>query len=252
MTMQFLRPILVVLLILIAPQAFAADGFVIESNSANLVVGVPIDETTTISVAAGGHLVILTSSGQMLRRNGPFVGTGAGALGPAAVAKSGGAAASTIDALVDLAVERGTAQNRVFASRGNIQGIAGRPFSITPETQTYCHRADIAPAFALSQPPTRDLPLLLHRTSRPRASHDAYWPAGQPNFAWPRDWPSLETGTYEWSAGYVHGAFIVKIISARADPSDPIAVAEELTRLGCGDQAWISLKEAITRAPTLD
>ena len=247
------RAFLSALLALAVTQALAAEGFVIESNGANMAVGAAVENGSAISIPAGGHLVILTSSGQMLRRNGPFEGTGEEALGAAGSgAKGGGAKASALDALVDLALEKGTATDRVFATRSSNRNTNAGPFSITPETRTYCHRSDVAPAFVLSPPPAQDLPLMLDRTSRPKSSQNAYWPAGQPRIVWPQDWPPLEQGSYEWSAGFAQGAFSVKVISAKAVPSDLLAVAAELKRQGCGDQAWIALQDAIMRAPVIE
>ena len=233
-----------------ALRAEAAEGFVVESEGANLDTGAAVEADTAVSVAAGGHLALLTAAGQMVIRRGPFEGTGAeaiAALDPAIPAAPSGALA----ALVDLATEKGAAQNRVFASRNFFNTPPPGPFAITEQTTVYCARADVAPLFVLRSPPSIDLLIELTPTAPKAPASDASWLAGLDSFPWPKDWPAARTGSYEWSAGITGGAFELHVYQAMAGRDDMLASAAELLREGCDDQAWAALQQAVAAAKNL-
>ena len=58
-----------------ASAAFAdPEGFVIEAVMASPPADSPLQRETAVDVAAGGYIVLLARSGQLLRRDGPYQG----------------------------------------------------------------------------------------------------------------------------------------------------------------------------------
>ena len=75
--MKRLLALLIVLVAFGTNAALAAPAFIIEGENAEPAVGVQVSEDTKISIDPEGHLVIMTESGQMIRKNGPYDGTAA-------------------------------------------------------------------------------------------------------------------------------------------------------------------------------
>ena len=72
--MKHLIIIFAILISLTPAVASAAGGFVIEANDAQPDVGIQIGDDTQVSIGEGGHIVLMTETGQMVRKDGPYEG----------------------------------------------------------------------------------------------------------------------------------------------------------------------------------
>ena len=248
--MWFRAGLVASLIVLSASRTLATDGYVIDSADANVEVGTEVAGGTAIQVSSGGHVVILTATGQMLRRDGFFEGKAQDAFDLSAPTQAKAEiGAGVLAALMGLARDDGTAQNKVSAAR-DIPGeaVGGGPFAISVETGFYCHRQGIAPVFSLANPPRADTLISLDRYEEPPASESARWPANQGLFPWPETWAPPREGTYDWMAGNVASRFTVRELPAGAGLDSPLDLALALKGQGCDAQARAALAEAIAGA----
>ena len=139
-------------MILLAPvAAFAADGFVIEANNAQPDVGIQVRGDTQVSVEEGGHIVLMTEAGQMVRKDGPFIGTAddilAGQQGSGDIAMEGG----LLGSLLELAEVSGKSEEQLGAVRGTTAEGADRPDAISAAVSDFCMSDGHIPVFYTSE-----------------------------------------------------------------------------------------------------
>ena len=73
--MKHLFIISAILLLTIPTAVYAATSFVIEANGAQPEVGIQVQGDTQITIGEGGHIVLMTDAGQMIRQDGPYNGS---------------------------------------------------------------------------------------------------------------------------------------------------------------------------------
>lgn len=235
-------------------QASATDGFVVESNRANIPVGIAINRADAVNIGQGGHIVIMTAQGQIIRRNGPYSGTGVDIFDDANLSPtSDDEDPSMIAALIDLVSEKGTAKNRTFATRGRPKtGFDAGPLSITGNMPIYCLPEGATAQFELGSPPQRTLSLVVNRLSEPTWSNRVEWPMGKRVAVWPVHWSPPDNGEYMWLAGQSGGRFTVVVYASKTSPLNSVSFASELLSRGCKTQAWAAVRQAINNAQVVE
>jgi len=236
------------IMFLLAPvAASAADGFVIEAKSAQPDVGIQVRGDTQVSVDDGGHIVLMTEAGQMVRKDGPFTGTAddilAGQIGSADTAMEGG----LLGSLLELAEVSGKSEEQLGAVRGATQEGADRPDAISTAVSDFCLAENQAPVFYTSEAPAVDEPLIVRRRVRPIQFLQTTWPAGANSVAWPADWPPAEDGRYVWALGF-RGTVALRIIALEEVPDSDLAAAALQYDLGCEVQAKALFQSALAAA----
>lgn len=236
------------IMILLAPVAgFAANGFVIEANSAQPEVGIQVHGDTLVSVNDGGHIVLMTEAGQMVRKDGPFTGTAddilGGQIGSAETAMEG----SVLGSLLELAEVSGKSDEELGAVRGTTQEGAERPDTISTAVSNFCLSENQNPVFYTTDAPVVDEPLILRRRVRPIQFLQTTWPAGANSLAWPADWPPAEDGRYVWALGS-RGTVALRIIALEEVPHGVLAAAALQYDLGCEVQAKGLFESALAAA----
>ena len=189
--------------LLLAARAAAAEpvGFVIEAVLATPVADSPIELQTMIDIEDTGHMLIIMSSGLMIRKDGPFHDRAKILIDAFKTPGDGDIGNGILSSLLELA----KISQRSTDQLGGIRG-AGRRFdvhaeAITPATKAYCFVVGTLPGFHTSSPPRRDEPLIIRYRSSPRGFHQAAWPVGVTDLPWPANWPAPEEGRYIWSVG---------------------------------------------------
>ena len=237
------------MLILLTPLVAlaAAGGFVIEANNAQPDVGVQVSGDTPISIGEGGHIVLMTEAGQMIRKDGPYEGSADGIF---AVQTDSGAAAlegGLLGSLLELAEVSGTSEEQLGAVRGTTQEGAERPDAISSAVSDFCLTAGQTPVFYTSTAPAVDEPLIVRRRVRPIQFLQTTWPAGENTLAWPADWPPVEEGRYVWALG-ARGTVALRVIELEEMPENPLAAAALQYDLGCEMQAKALFQAALAAA----
>ncbi len=232
--------------LLAARVATAEDAFVIEAEKGQPDVGVRVTAETVIRIEAGGHLVLMTESGQVVRQDGPFESTGGSMLTDA----GGGTPlhGGLIGSLLALAEASGTAKRQLGAVRGTPEEEASaRPNAISSGVSVYCLTPGSWPEFYTSNAPAVDEPLIVRRRVRPKAFMTTPWPAGAHSVTWPSDWPAPKKGRYVWALGY-RGTTGLKIVEFKQRISNPIQTAAAFYELGCESQARAAFADAVASA----
>ena len=134
------------ILLLISPTAvFAGDSFVIESIEAQPDVGIQVQGDTQITINDGGHIVLMTDAGQMVRQDGPFDGSAddilAGQLSSTETAMEGG----LLGSLLELAEVSGKSDGQLGAVRGAAQEGADNPGTIRSAVANFCMTENQSP-----------------------------------------------------------------------------------------------------------
>lgn len=236
------------ILLLISPTAvFAGSSFVIESNEAQPEVGIQLQGDTQITINDGGHIVLMTDAGQMVRKDGPFDGTTddifAGQLSSTETAMEGG----LLGSLLELAEVSGKSDEQLGAVRGAVQEGAESPDEISTAVSNFCMTENQAPVFYTSKAPAADEPLIVRRRVRPIQFLQTTWPAGANRLSWPADWPPAEEGRYVWALGS-RGTTAVRLIAMEEVPDSDLAIAAMQYDMGCEVQAKALFQSVLTKA----
>lgn len=235
------------MILLVPVAASAADGFVIETNSAQPEVGIQVRGDTQVTVDEGGHIVLMTEAGQMVRQVGPFAGTAndilAGQDRGGDMAMEGG----LLGSLLELAEVSGKSEEQLGAVRGTTAEGADRPEAISTAVSNFCISEGQTPMFYTSGVPAIDEPLIVRRRVRPIQFLQTTWPAGANTVTWPADWPPAEDGRYVWALGS-RGAVALRIIVLEEVPSSDLASAALQYDLGCEMQAKALFQSVLAEA----
>ena len=244
--MKHLLVISTVLLLLSPTAVFASSSFVIEANEAQPDVGIQVQGDTRITINEGGHIVLMTDAGQMVRQDGPFNGSAddilAGQISSADTAMEDG----LLGSLLELAEVSRKSEEQLGAVRGAVQEGADRPETISSAVSNYCITEGELPVFYTSSAPAADQPLIVRRRNRPIQFLQATWSAGENTLTWPADWPPAEEGRYIWSLGS-RGTVAVNLISMGEVPDNALAKAALQYDLGCEMQAKSIFQSALTK-----
>lgn len=226
---------------------FAAGSFVIETNGAQPDVGIQVQGETRISIGEGGHIVLMTDAGQMIRKDGPFSGTAddilAGRIGASDTAMEGG----LLESLLELAEVSGKSVEQLGAARGAIVEGSDNLKSISSAVSNFCMAESDSPSFYTSKAPAADETLIVRRLVRPIQFLQTAWPAGENTLTWPADWPPAEEGRYTWTLGS-RSTVAVRLIAMDEAPESPLAKAAMQYDLGCEAQAKALFHSALAKA----
>ncbi len=236
------------ILLLMSPTAvFAGSSFVIESSEAQPDVGIQVQGDTQITINDGGHIVLMTDAGQMVRQDGPFDGSAddilAGQLTSTETAMEGG----LLGSLLELAEVSGKSDEQLGAVRGAVQEGAESPDTISTAVSNFCMSGNQSPSFYTSQAPAADEPLIVRRRVRPIQFLQTTWPAGANTLAWPADWPPAEEGRYVWALGS-RGTTAVRLIAMDKAPDSDLAIAAMQYDMGCEVQAKALFQSVLNKA----
>lgn len=237
------------ILLLLNPTAvFASSSFVIEAHEAQPDVGIQVQGDTQITINEGGHIVLMTEAGQMVRKDGPFTGTAndilAGQSGSIDTAMESGLMGS----LLELAKVSGKSEEQLGAVRGAEMEGSDNPESISSALSNFCMVEGDTPSFYTSKAPAADEPLIVRRRTRPIQSLQTTWPAGENTFTWPADWPPAEDGRYVWALGS-RGTVAVRVIAMEEIPESPLEKAALQYDYGCEMQARALFQSVLAKAP---
>lgn len=243
--MRFFVILAAVLILLGAPQAMAAQGFVVEIKDADPEVGIQLMDDTNVTIAANGHMVIMTESGQMIRKNGPFEGTAGELLGGQAGGGSESMEGGLLESLLELAEVSGKSTEQLGAVRGTEAEGGDTPLNmVSTAVSSFCMTPDTKPTFFTSDPPAVDEPLIVRRRVRPVQYLQTTWPAGANSLEWPDDWPRAEDGRYIWALGS-RGTVALRIIEIDDAGMTPLEKAAMQYNLGCEVQAMAGFQAAL-------
>ena len=244
--MKRLLALLVVLMMFGTNAALAETAFVIEGENAEPAVGVQVSEDTKISIDPEGHMVIMTESGQMIRKDGPYNGTAATLFEQieSGVSMDG----NMLESLLELAEVSGTAEEQLGAVRGaEIEtGEVGSDMISTSVT-VFCLAEGVMPIFFTSKAPDVDEPLVVRRRVRPIQYLEVTWPAGTTSLPWPSDWEPPEEGRYVWALGQ-RGSAAVKLVELEDEFTSPLEQAAVYYDEGCESQAKAIFRDALFAA----
>ncbi len=236
-----------ILLLLSPTAAFASSSFVIEANGAQPDIGIQVQGDTQITIDDGGHIVLMTDAGQMIRQDGPFSGTADDILsdrvGSSDTAMEGG----LLGSLLELDVVSGISDEQLGAVRGAVQEGADIPDTISMAVSNFCMTEGETPVFYTSKAPAADEPLIVRRRVRPVQVLLTTWPAGENTLVWPAEWPPAEEGRYVWALGS-RGTVAVRLISMNEIPDNTLANAAMQYDLGCEIQAKALFQSALAMA----
>ncbi len=245
--MKYFLIISTILLLLSPTAVFASSGFVIEANEAQPEVGIQVQGDTQITINEGGHIVLMTDAGQMIRKDGPYTGTAddilAGQSGSTDTAMESG----LLGSLLALAEVSGKSEEQLGAVRGAEMEGADNPEAISSALSNFCIAEGDTPSFYTSKAPAADEPLIVRRRTRPIQSLQTTWPAGESTFIWPADWPPAEDGRYVWALGS-RGTVAVRLIAMEEVPESPLAKAAMQYDMGCEVQAKALFQSALAEA----
>lgn len=196
---------LVVSIMIVVPAAAASaaepDGFVIEAVLATPAADAPVERETAIEIEIDGYIVIISRSGQLIRKDGPHSGPAGELLDAIFAPGDDDLDNSVLASLLALAeLSRGSTE---FGGgvRGARLETEAHPTAITTATAVYCLAGDTPPAFYVSRPPVRDEPVIIRNRVSPRGLQQAKWPVGATTLPWPADWPAPVEGRYIWTLG---------------------------------------------------
>lgn len=244
--MKRLLALLIVLVAFGTNAALAETAFVIEGENAEPAVGVQVSEDTKISIDPEGHLVIMTESGQIIRKNGPYDGTAAVLFEQ--IVSGDAMDGSMLESLLELAEVSGTAEEQLGAVRGvEVETGEVGPNMISTSVTVFCLTEGVMPEFFTSKAPDVDEPLVVRRRVRPIQYLEATWPAGTTNLPWPADWEPPEEGRYVWALGQ-RGSAAVKIVELEDEFASPLEQAAVFYDEGCESQAKAIFRDALFAA----
>lgn len=231
-----------------AQGAAAADAYVIETKGANVAIGTQVYNADMLRVAAGGYLVLLTKTGELVFRAGPYGRPAAGLLGPRKKGR-GTLKPKELKSLLALA----KANKKAPRSATETEATADKtPFPpderrISPEVRVFCRVSGTKPVLVVPRSFRVRERLIVRRQSKPTRVLRSVWPAGVTERPWPNDKAVPEAGYYVWSAGYL-AARGVWIKEVPVPPTDPIRRAAVFKGAGCNSQALVAFRKALARA----
>ena len=244
--MKRLLALLIVLVAFGTNTALAETAFIIEGVNAEPAVGVQVSEDTKISIDPEGHLVIMTESGQMIRKDGPYDGTAAVLF--AQIVGGDSMDGSMLESLLELAEVSGTAEDQLGAVRGaEIETAEVGPNMISTSVTVFCLTEGVMPEFFTSNAPDVDEPLVVRRRVRPIQYMEVTWPAGTTNLPWPAEWEQPEEGRYVWALGQ-RGSAAVKLVELEDEFESPLEQAAVFYDEGCESQAKAIFRDALFAA----
>ncbi len=237
------------ILLFLSPTAvFASSSFVIEANKAQPEVGIEVQGDTQITINEGGHIVLMTDTGQMIRKDGPFTGPAndflAGQIGSIDTAMED----DLLGSLLELAEVSSKSEEQLGAVRGATMEGSYIPETISTEVLNFCMVEGDPPSFYTSKAPAADEPLIVRRRVRPIQFLQTTWPAGANTLAWPADWPPAEEGRYVWALGS-RGTVAVQVIAMEEIPESPLEKAALQYDYGCEMQAKALFQSVLAKAP---
>lgn len=241
-----------------AGTASAQSGYIVDAEGAEIAIGAPVAGDTAIVIADGGHVVVLSDYGEMIRQEGPFEGTGADIITRKddAVPETDALASDLLDSLVDLAKGQGRSANAVFGVRGT--AAAGGDITsddialLWPDTRRFCLIDNVRPQFAVPQAADAARTLVVRRTSRPKQVFQALWPPGETILAWPGDWSPPQPGPYLWSVGAAITATVRFVALAGIEAaSSPVRQAALFAQAECLTQADAAFRSALARSKSV-
>lgn len=237
------------MLILLTPAlASAAGGFVIEANAAQPGVGNQVGGDTSISIAEGGHIVLMTEAGQMVRKDGPYDGPADGIFAARIDDNADAMEGSLLGSLLELAEVSAKSEEQLGAARSTVVEGAVRPDTvISKEVAAFCLAPGQTPVFYATKAPSVDELLIVRRRVTPIQFLQATWLTGENTLAWPDDWPPAEEGRYVWSLG-ARGSVALRIVIVEEVPENPLAAAALQYNLGCEMQAKALFRVALSAA----
>ena len=189
-------------LALIATAAAAEpDGFVIEAVLATPGADAPVERETAIEIEIDGYIVIISRSGQLIRKDGPYSGPAGELLDAIFAPGDDDLGNPVLSSLLELAEVSRASTELVGGVRGALLETEVHPTAITTATTAYCLARGTLPAFYVSQPPVRDEPVTIRSRVSPQGFLQAKWPVGVTTLPWPADWPAPVEGRYIWTLG---------------------------------------------------
>ena len=244
--MTRLLALLIVLVAFGTNAALAETAFIIDGENAEPAVGVQVSEDTMITIDPEGHLVIMTESGQMIRKDGPYDGTAAALFQQIEGGES--MDGNMLESLLELAEVSGTADEQLGAVRGaEIETAEVGPNMISTSVTVFCLTEGVTPEFFTSNAPDVDEPLVVRRRVRPIQYLEVTWPAGTTSLPWPAEWELPEEGRYVWALGQ-RGSAAVKLVELEDEFSSPLERAAVYYDEGCESQAKAVFREALFTA----
>lgn len=247
--MKHLLIISTVLLLLGPTTVLAASSFVIETSEAQPDVGIQVQGDTQITIKEGGHIVLMTDSGQIVRQDGPFSGSADDILAGKIASTDATMENGLLGSLLELAEVSGKSEEQLGAVRGAVQEGADRPDTLSAAVSNYCMTEGELPVFYTSKAPAADQPLIVRRRNRPIQFLQATWSAGENTLTWPADWPAAEEGRYVWSLGS-RGTVAVNLISMGKVPDNALEKAAFQYDLGCELQAKSLFQSVLIKMQT--
>ena len=245
--MKHLFIISAILLLTIPTAVYAATSFVIEANGAQPEVGIQVQGDTQITIGEGGHIVLMTDAGQMIRQDGPYNGSADDILANQIASSDTALEGGLLGSLLELAEVSGRSEEQLGAVRGAAAEGADHPETISMAVSNFCMTEGESPEFYTSKAPAADEPLIVRRRVRPIQFLQTTWPAGVNTLPWPADWPPAEEGRYVWALGS-RGTTAVRLISMEEIPDNLMAKAALQYDLGCEVQAKALFQSALAKA----
>ena len=179
------------LFLAVAGAAKAASLVVIESDIPGIDVGRMIDAGASLTVPAGGRVVLVSESGRTLTLTGPFSGVPAD---PGGTVSSG---SSLVSALSNLLQTGGTQTSSLGTMKGMDEtgAITENPWAIDAERDaTHCLLGDGVVTLWRANENEAVVLRLEAEVSGQRA--DVTWPAGKVEIDWPTGLPLVDGAGY--------------------------------------------------------
>ena len=131
-----------------------------------------------MDVAAGGYIVLLARSGQLLRRDGPYQGPASDLLDAILAPDNNELSNPVLSSLLELAEISRASEEQLGGVRGASLDTEAHPTAITSATATFCLLDGAKPEFYVSRPPDRDEPVTFRSRVSPLGFFQTTWPVG--------------------------------------------------------------------------
>jgi hypothetical protein len=166
--------------------AFAEpEAFVIEAVLASPEADSPLQRETEIDIADGGYMVIVSRSGQLMRKDGPYQGPASNLLDAIIAPDDEELDNPVLSSLLELAEISRASDEQLGGVRGAATDSESHATAITPVTTTFCLVEGAKPDFYASQAPARDEPVTFRSRVSPQGFFQTTWPVGVNLLAWP-------------------------------------------------------------------
>ena len=233
--------------------ARATEGYVVKAHLANLEVGAPIEASTPVEVKVGGHIVVMTSAARMIRRDGPYKGSGTGFLAVPPATPGAPLGTRLLKGLIALAKQSGKSEETSFGTRfrtsvPTVSSFVAGVNAIVAGTSVFCVHAGQWPTFFTYYPPDTNTTLVMQRVTLPLPQGlSAEWPAHSYHMDWPLTWPPPENGRYLVAIGKA-SRWTMRLIEVGPQPAELLRQAALYYKAGCSRQASAALRIAINHA----